>query len=202
MGLTPGLTYPRWLLANGSVTGLTMPNSEEYIAWDDLRFPAQGINPAGAAAPPTVDATTYPGTLLFSSSSTNVIAGVAQMPHAWKAGSEVRPHIHWAKSTSAAGGVIWQFKYVIADIHGTFGAYSDWETMTVAVSDADTAHLHALKRAAAITMTGKKESTMICWQLQRKHDDAADDYGADARLFEVDFHYQVSKFGTITEIPE
>lgn len=40
--------------------------SVTFDVWDDLRFPAQGINPAGAADAPTVDTATRPGTLLFS----------------------------------------------------------------------------------------------------------------------------------------
>lgn len=60
-----------------------------HHGWDDLRFPAQGINPAGAASPPAVDEvlTSFTGTLLFSGSQENVIAGVAQMPHSWSPGT-------------------------------------------------------------------------------------------------------------------
>lgn len=51
-------------------------------------------------------------------------------------------------------------------------------------------------------MTGYKESTMIAWQIRRNTAATADNYGAVARLFEFDFHYQVGKLGTATEIPE
>jgi hypothetical protein len=42
---------------------------------------------------------------------------------------------------------------------------------------------------------------MILWQLQRKHDDPADDYAANARLLELDFHFKMGKFGTHEMIP-
>lgn len=170
-------------------------------AWDDLRFPASGINPVGAVADPVVDTSTYPGTLLFSSSATNLIAGIAQIPHAWVAGSGLRPHIHWSKSTSAAGGVVWEFCFAVADIGGTFGAYSSWEAGTDVVSHSDTAHKHALTRFTEIDMAGKKGSTIVAWQVRRKHDATADTYGADARLWEFDFHYRVYGLGRDTEIP-
>lgn len=170
-------------------------------SWDDLRFPAQGINPAGAVAPPTVDQTTYPGTLLFAHNATNLIAGVAQMPHAWLEGTTIRPHVHWSKTTSASGGVVWEFCYAVADVGGTFGAYSAWITGTNVVSDGNTAEKHALDTFGEVAMTGTKGSTLIAWQIRRKHDAASDDYGASARLWEFDFHYRVFGLGSATEYP-
>ena len=170
--------------------------------WEDLRFPAQGINPAGSAAPPTVDATAtgFPGTLLFSHSADNVIAGVAQLPHSWQRGTALRPHVHWAKTTSATGTVAWRFRYSWADIGETFGAYSTYATGTHVVSHGDTAEKHALTTFPDMTpATGVGESSMICWQLLR--DVSEDDYGASVRLFELDFHYQTNKKGTKSEIP-
>lgn len=170
-------------------------------AWDDLRFPASGINPAGAVANPEVDTATYPGTLLFSGSGTKLVAGVAQVPHAWVAGSGLRPHIHWSKTTSAAGGVVWEFCFAVADIGETFPAYSAWEAGVDVVPNSDTAEKHALTRFSEIDMTGKKGSTMVAWQIRRKHDAVGDTYGADSRLWEFDFHYRVFGLGSEAEIP-
>lgn len=171
-------------------------------AWEDLRFPVQGINPAGSAAPPTVDDTTFPGTMLFSGSADNLIGGVAQLPHAWKRGTAVRPHIHWAKTTSASGVVVWQFRYSLAAIGDVLSAYSDWATGVAAVSDANTANKHALTSFSEIAMPGVKESGIIVWELRRFASDSSDTYnGVNARLLEVDFHYEISKFGTPDELP-
>ena len=190
--------------SSGRVTGFIQPNSNtsRVTSWDDLRFPAQGINPAGQTDAPSVDTTTYPGTLLFSQTIINLIAGMAQMPHDWERGTELRPHLHWAKSTSASGGVVWEWCYAVADIGGTFGSYSAWTAAAPVVLDSNTANKHALDAFSALDMTGYKESTMIAWQIRRNVDATADTYGAVARLFEFDFHYQVGKLGTATEIPE
>lgn len=171
------------------------------MTWDDLRFPAQGINPAGIADAPSIDTTVFPGTLLFSSSAPNYIAGVAQLPHSWERGSSLYPHIHWAKSTSASGGVVWEWCYAIADIGGTFGAYSAWIPATEAVSTSDTANKHGIDSFPELVMTSYKESTMICWQIRRNTAATADNYAASARLFEFDFHFQSGKLGTNTQIP-
>lgn len=167
--------------------------------WDDLRFPAQGINPLGSAAPPTIDTTTMPGTLLFSGSTDNHIAGVAQMPHSWYRGSAIKPHIHWAKTTTDSGSIAWQFRYAVASVGETFGAYSDWVDGTLSVSDSDTVGKHALTSFGSIDMTGIRESAIILWELRR--DVSEDAIAADVRLFEVDFHFQANKTGTIGDIP-
>lgn len=168
-------------------------------AWEDLRFPAQAINPAGAPNAATFDTTTYPGTLLFVKNQDSHIAGVAQMPHSWQRGSEIHPHIHWSKTTAAAGTVKWQFRYVVVDIGEVAGAYSAWGDHTVVVSDADTAELHALSAFPDIDMSSVGESCMIFWELRR--DVSEDTYAATVRLLEVDFHYQTNKLGTKDEVP-
>jgi len=164
--------------------------------WEDLRFPAQGINPAGSAAPPTVDTSTFPGTLLFSGTGgNNIIAGVAQLPHEWKEGSEVRPHIHATRTTTSTDAVGWEFKYVVANANEVLGAYTAWQTATESVIS-NVAEKHGLWTFPAITMTGKLISCMIIWQLQRN---TADAYNSNARLLELDFHYQIDTTGSSSE---
>ncbi len=96
------------------IIALQDPDGDDYRGWDDLRFPAQAINPTGPEVAPTVATSGILGTLLFPTNATAVIAGIAQMPHAWARGTPVRPHIHWAKTSSASGGVVWQFRYAVA----------------------------------------------------------------------------------------
>lgn len=184
-----------------AITGFLDPAGADYLGWDDLRFPAQGINPAGAETAPTVDTATYGGTLLFPTNATAVVAGVAQMPHAWQRGTSVNPHIHWAKTTSASGGVVWQFRYAVASFGQAFGAYTEWEDAGETAPDNNTAHQHAIASWSEINLSTHKESCIILWQIRRKHDHASDTYAADARLFEFDIHYRIGKFGTLTEIP-
>jgi len=169
--------------------------------WDDLRFPAQAINPAGAVAAPAVDTTEsgFPGTLLFDAGTVEMIAGVAQIPHIWKVGSDLRPHIHWAKSTSAAGRVIWHFYYRVLRRRGAPDA---WVGPIVGVDElytTDTAESEGITTFGNIPGSSLDLSQMLCWKIYRKADDAGDTYAADARLHEFDIHYQTDSHGSGAE---
>jgi hypothetical protein len=171
--------------------------------WDDLRFPAQGINPAGATDAPTVDTTLtgYPGTLLFSGAQENVIAGIAQLPHAWKRGSAIRPHIHWSKPVGSASATTWVLYYRILGFPGeVHGELVGPVAATAIIGDPTTANTMLITAFGEIDLTGQKESTCLAWQVRRLGNSDADN--GTARLFEFDIHYQTDKAGTVTEIPD
>ena len=100
---------------NADATWKTWLNSlyqtVKYPRWDDLRFPSQGINPPGSASDPGIEANT--GLFLFDAASTEIVAGIAQMPHSWLVESTIKPHVHWQKTTSASGNVLWQIDYEV-----------------------------------------------------------------------------------------
>ncbi len=171
--------------------------------WDDLRFPASGIRitGAGGAFPPGDDSTT--GLLLFDPGRTETVGGVAQLPHSWKEESTVRPHVHWQKTTSAAGNVYWQFDYEVwnnGDTALLTYANTLFSTSPVAgTPDNNTANEILITSFGDIDMTGMTASSLIFWRLSRIGGNAADTYGADARLVEFDIHYEIDSFGSAME---
>ena len=175
------------------------PNfNAEY--WDDLRFPAAGFNPAGSTAPPTVDTAT--GLLSFAGNADNIMGGVAQMPHAWKFGSPIYPHLHLLCATSNAGfNSRWKFEYNMAnnnaDFGSAYGAYTTLATITIA-NPANAARLvYAEDDFGALSMTNMRDSAHILWRLTRlAASDAADNDTSAWILLELDFHYQLDKTGT------
>jgi len=170
--------------------------------WDDLRFPAQSINPPGVLDGPTVDATEtgFPGTLLFSGSADKIICGVAQMPHAWSRGTAIRPHIHWSKTTGSASAVTWELFIRILGFAGEApGAWSSALPVTVTVGSPLVTDELLISGFGDVAMTAQRESTMFAWRLYRRGSTDADN--ADVRLYEFDIHYQIDKLGTIPEIP-
>lgn len=169
--------------------------------WEDLRFPAQGLNPAGSAKPPTIDTSTYPGTLLFADNADNHIGGIAQMPHAWEYGSTISPHIHWSKVTADGSSldVAWKFRYALCAIGSAPTAFSSWGDHTLVVGDLSTLEVQNLSIFPEIDMTGYTGSCLVLWEIMR--DVSADTYGDDARLYEFDIHFQIDKLGSQEKAP-
>ncbi len=175
----------------------------ETVGWDDLRFPAQSINPIGTIDAPTQDQTEtgFPGTLLFSGSRDDMIGGIAQMPHRWKRASLIRPHIHWSKTTGSANAVVWNlYLRVIGNPGDVAGAWSTAYTATIVAGDQTVTNNHILSTFGDVTMANLEESAVLAWRLYRRG--STDAEANTARLYELDFHIQSDKFyGTETEIP-
>jgi hypothetical protein len=180
-----------------TVSELTLTDT----AWDDLRFPSQAINPSGAPDAPNRSQTT--GLLEFSGSTDNVIMGVAQMPHSWKEGTAISPHMHLRFPTSTATNTRWKFEYDMANPGADFvnapGVFTDGGTITAA--NAQNTKRHAMFDFADITMTGKTLSCCILWKITRlANTDAADNYTGVTELLEFDIHYEIDKLGSDSEI--
>lgn len=163
--------------------------------WDDLRFRAAGINPPGAASDPTRD--TSDGRLTFSATASNIIAIQAQMPHSWKEGSAIRPHVHWSPTNTNTGHVKWQMQYKIANVDEAFPG--SWTTVTALDAGSGTSDMHQIAGLGEIDMTGKTLSCMILLLITRLGADVQDTYNADCKLNEVDIHYEMDTLGSDQE---
>jgi hypothetical protein len=179
-----------------TMAGLTL--SDTY--WDDLRFTATGINPPGTADAATRSTTS--GNLVFSGTADNVIVGQAQMPHAWKEGTAVGPHLHLRFPTSAASNTRWKLEYDIASVNGNFtnnsGTFTDGGTITVA--NPENVKKHVIADFTPIAMTGHTFSAIILWKISRlASSDAADNHTSAVELMEFDLHHEIDSFGTSQE---
>jgi len=167
------------------------------VQWDDMRFPATAVNPPGLASDPDFDTTN--GGWLFDATATELVFLAAQMPHAWKEGSRIRPHVHWQKTTSAAGDVYWQLDYKKVPIAEVMDA--SFTTLTVSSTvpgtpDNDLAGEHLISTFGDVSMTENTLSDMFLFKLSRIGGNAADTYAADVRLLEFDIHYQLNSLGS------
>ena len=181
---------------DSNLTKLETAAEAEFLNqyWDDLRFPASGLNPPGPVNAPSVNSTL--GTLTFEDGATRVVAGLAQMPHAWLEGSAVEPHVHWIQP--ASGDVVWQLEYrVMPAIGAAFP--SAWTTVTSTNSRSTypgSGNWVQITRFPSIDMTGLEISAMILFRLSRLGGDALDTLAADVDLLEFDIHYQIDTPGS------
>lgn len=167
-----------------------------YTTWNDLRFSATAINPPGAVTDPDWDATS--GGWLFDANGTETLYIIGQLPHTWLEGSVLKPHVHWEKTTAAAGAVLWRLRYQWAPI-GEVREALETISGSVASVASDLADVHQITPIGDIDATGKQISDMLVMRIERVGGDALDSYGADARLLEFDIHHQIDSEGSIAE---
>lgn len=162
--------------------------------WEDLRIPGMSVG-AGASAPDLI--TFISGGLIvygFDGGTTSEqVYFQVQMPHSWKSGTDIKPHIHWSPINTNAGNVKWFLEYSWQDIDGTYSAPT-----IISVTDAagGTAWKHIVSNFPDISGTGKNISSILVCRLYRNPADAADTYGSDAAFVSFDVHYQVDTLGS------
>ena len=170
--------------------------------WEDLRFPAAALKLGGIKDPGYVkiadNGAGSTGVFLyhFDAASEEELFCTAQMPHRWKEGTSINPHVHWAPTTTGTGVVVWAIEYVTSNINGTFG-----NTALATVNDAGdgTAKKHQIADFTPISMSGKTMSCITLFRIYRKAADAADTYAADAALLEFDIHFEIDAPGSAQE---
>lgn len=166
--------------------------------YDDLRFPATSFNPPGLASDPGLDTTD--GTFLFSPTATELLFATVQFPHE-TVFTVCHPHIHWAKTTSAAGDVVWYYRYKTARIGQVISSYSGYTSATTAVYDDDTALRHLITPLPEIDLEalGFVRSDTLIIEFGRIGGDVLDTYAANAKFLEFDIHTQSTGVGSDTE---
>lgn len=166
-------------------------------AWDDLRTPASAIPIRGKQGDPDTDTD---GTLLFDSASVEQISVLYQLPHSWNS-TDVRPHLHWSKTTDAAGDVVWQFRYRVFNNGAVAPDWSAWTDASTRSQTIGADQKILIDGFGSVPMAGLRASCMLSIQFRRNTDDAGDTYGADARLWDADVHYRRYGLGSEREYP-
>lgn len=172
-------------------------------AWEDLRVSASIAKPGATA--PSYKAFGPSGNLqalMFENGHHDEVFFEVQLPHAWKQGSKIYPHVHWSPIDTTAGNVVWELEYSWANIDGTFGAPGNMATDATAAGG--TAWVHKLTKLKEsgndyIDGTGKTFSSMIMCRLHRNAGAGSDTLAKDVALLEIDFHYEVDSFGSDEE---
>ena len=176
--------------------GVGIDNFEEV--WDDLRISGLSVR-TNATAPDLITLGPSGGLLALGfdgAATTEQCYFAIQLPHGYKQGSDIYPHVHWCPVNANAGNVKWQLEYSWANINEAFGAPT---TIPVVAAAPGTEWKHTISSFAAISGTGKTISSMLMCRLFRNPGDGSDTYGSDAAFLEFDFHYQIDALGSQLE---
>ena len=174
--------------------------------WDDYMIPGLSVKTSGASPPDMAGGFAGDNTLdLYVFNGVNPLEQVfftLQLPHAWKQGSTIYPHVHFSPTHTNDGDtnervVRFGFEYTWANVNSIFGAPAtlnlDSDPFVPNVSLWK--HLIA-KNAGGIAGTGKAVSSMLVCRLFRDPADAADTYPQDVALLQFDIHYEVDGLGS------
>ena len=195
---------------NGNYTKVTTDGSLSYegnaTRWDDLRVPVTSLKDKGIKIPDwdifKDDGGSSAGvyTFWFDKSTEEELFFTIQMPHAWKEGSILKPHLHWVAKTTGSGLVGWGLEYVWTNVNEIFPT----NTSTVygeSVAGGDTsvvANKHYITPMSDIDATGKTLSSMLVCRIFRDASGigTSDVYGNDAGMLQFDFHFEIDSDGS------
>lgn len=173
----------------------TLKFEGDATVWEDLRFPATNLKVNPVTSLPDFDYTEIG--YLFDAGSTETLYIIAQMPHSWKIGSSIYPHVHWMPTNTNTGDVLWRFEYKWVNIGDNgAGAFTPVDVLDTA---SGVAYDHQLASFGAISGTGKTLSSIISIKISRIGGDGDDTYNADALLKEIDIHYEIDTIGSREE---
>lgn len=119
-----------------------------------------------------------------------------QLPHNWKAGTTIYPHLHWVPRSSASGNVQWNLDYSWADLNtitpATFPAIT---TSSNIATGPFVKNQHLLTDLTpgnvGISGAGKNYSSVLICRIWRDSGLPSDTYGSDAGGLSMDFHITI-----------
>lgn len=180
---------------------------EQAAKWDDLRINLD--NGSNGATFDYLSGSSGPQIYYFRNSAPlDMMSFTVQLPHSWKQGTTIYPHLHWIpKTTAATGNVEWNLDYSWANYDPTtpeiFPAITTTTVTATAPAGGFTARAHTITALTTnndgIDGAGKKISSILICRIWRKADNAADTYAYDAGVLYLDFHIQVDGWGSKTE---
>jgi len=178
---------------NNAIIDHLLRNGKRYV-WRDELGAATGLNPAGSATPPDPSAD---GTWLFAHNSTEELPIIYQVNHDWAggvvtehgdSGLEAHLHLHWHKTTDAAGDVEWEYRYTVQSNDAVFPALSAWTAADTRGGTLSADQRLLIDGFPAIDLTGQKISCIVKTNVRRNTGATDDTYSADAALASADMH--------------
>lgn len=178
-------------------------------AWDDLMIPGTSVKITGNSPPDMAGGFVGDNTLdLYVFDGNNTLEQVfftVQMPHNWKQGSTIYPHVHFSPTSTNTGDtnervVRFSLEYTWANIGDTFGATNtlNLDSDPFVPNTSQWKHLLA-KNGTGIAGTGKTLSSMLVCRLFRDPSDNADTYPQDVAFLQFDVHYEIDSLGSSSE---
>jgi hypothetical protein len=190
-GTTPNNVTPGYYFWNGSLWIKFAAGDTSSDIEDDLRVTIdKGSNSAQLGS---LTGISGPEIWFFrNNEGIESMSFTLQLPHNWKDGTTIYPHIHWIPKSSASGNMKWNLDYSWSNIDGTFSAAT---TSSVVITGPFTANKHLLTDLTSsnvgIDATGKTYSSILICRIWRDSSSGTDTYAGDAGGLSMDFHISI-----------
>lgn len=131
-----------------------------------------------------------------------------QIPHSYKLGTSIYPHVHWTtiSGTPTGTNVTWGFEYTMIKIGGTFNSSTTLITSNTVIPPIGTptgTRQHLITAFGAIaggtTPNDIDVSTVLVCRLYRKAGDSNDTFSSAVGLLGFDIHYEKDTEGSRTQ---
>lgn len=178
----------------------TVRMDDGAMVWDDLRITLD--KGSSSASLQTVPGLGGPQIWYFKDQSgVDAMSFTVQLPHSWKEGTRIYPHLHWTPNASETGNVIWNFEYSWVNYSSTTPeAFPAVTTIPVTSTGPFVVNTHLIASLTAnnegLDGVGKKISSILVCRIWRDSSGVGDTYTNDAGLLFLDFHYQLDTFGS------
>lgn len=164
--------------------------------WDDLRAPFTQIR-RGALSKPDFDYTNI-GLLFPQNDDAEIIYIIFQLPHKYKLGTDIYPHIHWQQMNG--NNVVWKLEYKWFNKGGLVPAGFTAATANSQLYTWSTGNLHQYDYWDALSGAAINElSSILLIKVFRDDNVDAGAGDGDALAFEFDLHYQLDAVGSKSE---
>lgn len=139
---------------------------------------------------------------MFSQTEEQEVFFTIQLPHGYKTGTSLYPHVHWTTASGTPSGtdVVWSLEYTIIAIGGTFSNTTTINATNVigSITLSGTSQ-HIISSFPAISGTGLSISTVIIGRLYRNVGHASDTFANPVGLLGFDIHFEKDTDGSRTE---
>ncbi len=184
----------------------TVRMENNATVWDDLMVFPDATTKFGSKVPEYVkfkdngSSSQGVGLNMFSDSNEEELYFTVQIPHSYKIGTDLHPHVHWTTATVAPNGsnVVWGLEYTIQPIGGTFGNTTIiYATTSISTPVGPSQHL--INSFSTIPGTNIGISTILVCRLFRAVSHTGDTFANDVGLLGFDIHFEQDTFGSRLE---
>jgi len=188
-GTAPNNVTPGYYFWNGTLWIKFNAGNTALDIEDDLRVPLD--KGSASASLEYFAGSTGPQIWVFrNNEGVEAMSFTLQLPHNWKDGTTISPHIHWIPRATGTGNVQWNLDYTWANLNT--GIFSAVTTISGIATGPFTTNQHLLADiGTGIDATGKTYSSVLICRIWRNSSLAGDTYAADAGGLSMDFHISI-----------